>query len=140
MTLNTCRYLLISFLCLISMATVSAASAAETAPALKQTMKQMRLHYLNALESTAAVEFNQQLSAFKTQLSIAQTYDFSPERKQVSLEGLDKVDAIVSQLPQANAENLAQLQRQLQKVDQLRKEYHKKAKPSVWDLLFDLFK
>ena len=114
--------------------------AADPAPALKQTMKQMRLHYLNALESTSPEVFNQQMQAFATQLGIAQAYDFSPERKQISLQGLNKVEQIVRQLPQANAENLSQLQQQLQQVDQLRKEYHKKAKPSVWDLIFDLFK
>ncbi|MGB0467102.1 MAG: cytochrome b562 [Pontibacterium sp.] len=107
---------------------------------LKKTMKLMRLQYKEALESHSADSFNQHIDAFKMHLSSAKTYDFSPERKKVSLEGLNKVERFIADLPLATADNLVELQQQLSSVDQLRKDYHKKAKPSTWELLLSIFK
>ena len=106
---------------------------------LKQTMKQMRLEYKQALESRSAESFNQHIGAFKEYLDSAQGYDFSPERKAVSLEGLNKVEHSIDEFPLANADNLTGLQQQLQAIDLLRKEYHKKAKPGVWEMLLSMF-
>jgi len=107
---------------------------------LKQTMKQMRLQYKEALETTSADRFNQYMDTFKVHLGNAQGYDFSPERKKVSLEGLNKVERSLADMPVATAANLAELQLQLRGIDQLRKEYHKKTKPSTWELLLSFFK
>ncbi|WP_432471576.1 cytochrome b562 [Amphritea sp. HPY] len=106
---------------------------------LKQTMKQMRLQYKEALETRSADSFNQHIDAFKEYLHSAQGYDFSPERKSVSLEGLNKVERSIAEIPLATADNLAGAQQQLRSIDQLRKEYHKKAKPGVWELLLSMF-
>lgn len=106
---------------------------------LKQTMKEMKLQYKEALETRSAEAFNQRIETFKTHLSSAQAYDFSPERKVISLEGLDKVERFITEMPLATTDNLAELQQQLQSVDQLRKEYHKKAKPSKWELFMSIF-
>ncbi len=107
---------------------------------LKQTMKQMRLQYKEALETSSADSFNQYMDTFKVHLSSAKAYDFSPERKKVSLEGLNKVERSLADMPVATAANLAELQLQLRGIDQLRKEYHKKTKPSTWELLLSFFK
>lgn len=106
---------------------------------LKKTMKQMRLHYKNALETDSADTFNQNLEAFKTQLDSAQAYDFSPERKVISLEGLNKVELLVDAIPAATADNLSKVQLELSKADQLRTEYHKKAKPGLWEMFLSFF-
>lgn len=106
---------------------------------LKQTMKEMRLQYKEAMVSSSAETFNQRMDIFKEHLKNAQAYDFSPERKVISLEGLNKVESLVNAMPVATADNLKQLQKQLEAVDELRKEYHKKAKPSKWELFLSIF-
>ncbi|MDI3326820.1 cytochrome b562 [Pontibacterium granulatum] len=131
--------LLGSLLLTLLLATAGFANANES-PSLKQTMKQMRLHYKEALVSQSAEGFNQHIDAFKTLLNSAQAYEFSPERKAVSLEGLTKVERVVADIPLATADNLAGLQQKIRGVDLLRKEYHKKAKPSTWDLILNLLK
>lgn len=107
---------------------------------LKPTMKEMRLHYKQAIDTQDPTVFNAQITLFLTELQTARAYQFSPERKDLSLEGLDKVQTIVHNLPLATDANLAELQNQLKEVDQLRLTYHKKVKPGVFDLLLDTFK
>lgn len=106
---------------------------------LKPTMKEMRLHYKQAIDATAPEEFNQKIKLFLIELDKARAFDFSSERAQVSLEGLDKVHAKISSLPPATKANLAALKEELKQVDQLRKEYHKKIKPGVFELLVKTF-
>ena len=107
---------------------------------LKPTMKEMRLHYKAALDTSDPERFNKEIGLFIEELQVAREFNFSPERKVLSLEGLDRVKVIVESMPPATTENLAQLQSELQQLDQLRKEYHKKVKPGVLDLLIDTIK
>lgn len=107
---------------------------------LKQTMKQMRLQYKEALDTRSAERFNQHIETFKQHLTRAQSYNFSPERKEISLQGLSKVERIVTEIPVATETNLSELQQQLSTIDKLRKEYHKKAKPGTLELLLSIFK
>ena len=139
MKLSASKPLFSSVLFTLLFATVGFTHAGES-PSLKQTMKQIRLHYKEALVTQSAEGFNQHIDAFKTHLSSAQAFNFSPERKAISLEGLSKVERAVADLPQATSNNLAELQQQIRAIDELRKEYHKKAKPSTWDLLLNLLK
>ena len=111
-----------------------------TAGELKVTMKEMRLHYKQAIDATLPEQFNQKVKLFLTELQTARDYDFSSERAKLSLEGLEKVHAKVISLPAATEANLATLKEEFKQVDQLRKEYHKKVKPSGLDLLVKLFK
>lgn len=108
-------------------------------PPLKQTMKQMRLHFKQALDAADAASFNTSVAAMQAQLDIARQYDFSPERKAISLEGLNKVAQKLENL-QADERNLADQQQQLSQVDSLRKEYHKKTKPGVFELVMNAIK
>ena len=129
-----------SALLFTALITQSGLSSAADNHSLKQTMKQMRLAYKEALVSSSAEGFNQQVDAFRNHLSNAQAYDFSPERKAIALEGLNKVEHSLDNISLATADNLSELQEQLRSIDQLRKEYHKKAKPSTWELILSLFK
>ncbi|UTW03231.1 hypothetical protein KDX31_18215 [Amphritea atlantica] len=115
-------------------------STSATAGALKPTMKEMRLYYKQALDTQDPAVFNDKISQFLTELQTARAFEFSPERKALSLEGLNKVQTLVSGLPEATETNLSQLQTQLKEVDQLRIEYHKKVKPGVFELLLDTLK
>ena len=138
MKFSTIKALLSSVLISVLLTTGGYTNAGEPLT-LKQTMKEMKLQYKEALETSSAESFNQRIETFKTHLSSAQTYDFSPERKVISLEGLKKVENFITEMPVATTENLSELQQQLQSVDQLRKEYHKKAKPSKWELFLSIF-
>ena len=132
--------LLLSSLSLSLLVTVSGYSSAGEPLTLKKTMKQMRLHYKNALETDSAESFNQNLDIFKTHLDSAQEYDFSPERKVISLEGLNKVENFVDAIPPATADNLAVVKQQLSEIDDIRTEYHKKAKPGLWEMFISFLR
>lgn len=132
--------LLLSSLSLSLLVTFSGYSSAGEPLTLKKTMKQMRLHYKNALETDSAESFNQNLDIFKTHLDSAQEYDFSPERKVISLEGLNKVESFVDAIPPATADNLAVVKQQLSEIDEIRTEYHKKAKPGLWEMFISFLK
>lgn len=131
---------LISSAVLVSLLSVSGGISAGEPLTLKQTMKEMRLHYKEALDARSPEVFAKHIDLFKTHLKSAQAYDFSPERKVISLEGLNKVEAIVTGLPDVTSANLAAVQQQFEQVDDLRTKYHKEAKPSPWDLFWDIFK
>ncbi|KXO07761.1 Soluble cytochrome b562 [Moritella sp. JT01] len=105
---------------------------------LKVTMKQMRLAYTQAMKTTSADEFSTRIDEMSKMLAVAQSYNFSPDRAEMSNQGLDKVESILNSIQQANItdENLAVAKAKLEDVDSLRKEYHKKSKPSIWQLIF----
>lgn len=132
--------LLLSSLSLSLLVTFSGYSSAGEPLTLKKTMKQMRLHYKNALETDSAESFNKNLDIFKTHLDSAQEYDFSPERKVISLEGLNKVENFVDAIPPATADNLAVVKQQLSEIDDIRTEYHKKAKPGLWEMFISFLR
>lgn len=105
---------------------------------LKVTMKQMRLAYTQAMKTTSADEFTTRIDEMSSMLAVAQSYHFSPDRAEISNQGLDKVASILNSIQQTaiTAANLAAAKSKLEDVDSLRKEYHKKSKPSVWQLIF----
>ncbi|QUM79960.1 hypothetical protein HWV01_06340 [Moritella sp. 5] len=105
---------------------------------LKVTMKQMRLAYTQAMKTTSANEFSTRIDEMSKMLAVAQSYNFSPDRAEMSNQGLDKVESILNSIQQADItdENLAVAKAKLEDVDSLRKEYHKKSKPSIWQLIF----
>ncbi|PKH05666.1 cytochrome b562 [Moritella sp. Urea-trap-13] len=105
---------------------------------LKVTMKQMRLAYTQAMKTTSADEFTTRIDEMSKMLAVAQSYNFSPDRAEMSHQGLDKVESILNSIQQTDIteENLTVAKSKLEDVDSLRKEYHKKSKPSVWQLIF----
>lgn len=111
-----------------------------SASELKPIMKEMRLHFKHAIDATSPEQFNQKVDLFLTELEKARKFEFSSEREKVSLEGLDKVHTKVTALPEATKINLASVKEEFKQVDLLRKEYHKKAKPGIYDLLLKTLK
>ncbi|MDX2321470.1 MAG: cytochrome b562 [Moritella sp.] len=105
---------------------------------LKVTMKEMRLAYTQAMKSTSADEFTSRIDEMSNMLAVAQSYNFSPDRAEMSNQGLNKVEAILHSIQQTDVteDNLAIAKNKLEDIDSLRKEYHKKSKPSVWQLIF----
>lgn len=105
---------------------------------LKITMKNMRLEFTKAMDAPTSDVFKKHITEIQTLLGQAKQYSFSPERKASSLEGLNKVDSVLTHIQSApiTEANLTAAKAQLEDVDALRKEYHKKTKPSVWDLIF----
>ena len=136
MNLTPCKSL---FTALITVLLLSFSLNTSAGP-LKPTMKEMRLHYKQAIKAESPEQFNREIQLFIEELHTAQAFNFSPERKDISLEGLNKVEQFLTELPLANTANLSKLQQDLKQVDQLREEYHDKAKPGIWDLLLDALK
>ena len=105
---------------------------------LKVTMKQMRLAYTQAMKTTSADEFTTRINEMSEMLAVAQSYNFSPDRAEMSHQGLDKVESVLNSIQKVDVTeaNLDLAKSKLEQVDSLRKEYHKKSKPSVWQLIF----
>ena len=105
---------------------------------LKVTMKQMRLAYTQAMKTTSVDEFTAHIDEMSKRLAVAQSYNFSPDRADISHQGLEKVESVLNSIQQVDITdaNLAVAKNKLKDVDSLRKEYHKKSKPSIWQLIF----
>jgi len=105
---------------------------------LKVTMKHMRLAHTQAMKTTSADEFNMRIDEISEMLAVAQSYNFSPDRAEMSNQGLNKVESVLNSIQEVNVTdtNLDLAKSKLEQVDSLRKEYHKKSKPSVWSLIF----
>lgn len=105
---------------------------------LKVTMKNMRLHFTKAMETNSSAEFNDRIANIDKLLTKAQSYKFSPEHKKTSLEGLNKVAVIITDMHKNTVtdDTLLAAKDKLKQVDSLRKQYHKKNKPSIWQLIF----
>ncbi|RJG42435.1 cytochrome b562 [Motilimonas pumila] len=104
---------------------------------LKAVMKEMSYQFKAAIKTESEDEFKQHMTEFSDLVEQAKTYSFAPEHKEKSLEGLNKVSQALAQLDLDLAQtSLGEVQKQLKAVDDLRIEYHKKDKPSMWQLLF----
>ncbi|MFT5879039.1 MAG: soluble cytochrome b562 [Moritella sp.] len=131
------RFARISFIISLLFSTVALSNEMDGID-LKVTMKHMRFEYTQALETVSTSEFSGHINKMSELLAKAQGYQFSPERAKISLEGLDKVAVVLNTIQQTDITvgNLATVQAQLEQVDSLRKVYHKKSKPSIWQLIF----
>lgn len=105
---------------------------------LKVTMKNMRLEFTKAMETDSSSEFNERIANIDKLLAKAQAYKFSPEHAKVSQEGLKKVAVIITKMHSNTItdETLINAKDKLKQIDNLRKQYHKKSKPSIWQLIF----
>ena len=100
---------------------------------LKVTMKNMRLEFTKAMETTSSSEFNERIANIEKLLGKAQNYKFSPEHAKVSQEGLKKVAVIIGEMHSTATTDatLPAAKDKLKQVDNLRKQYHKKSKPHL---------
>ena len=104
---------------------------------LAATMKNMKFELSEAYKTESKKEFKLHIDKFSALLATAKRYPYSPERKEVSLQGLNKVAAVVEGINRdLETKPLADVKSQLRAIDDLRKEYHKKNKPSIWQSLF----
>ena len=103
---------------------------------LEQTMKNMAFQYKAASKVQTSAELTPVLDELirLTQQSLTASY---PADKEAQFkQGLNKVLAELNAAKKAAAaEDVALAKQHLQKVDALRKEYHKLRKVSFWDLL-----
>ncbi|MFO6422582.1 cytochrome b562 [Motilimonas sp. KMU-193] len=119
----------------LSLYTFSASFASQVD--LEATMKKMKFEVSQAYKAQDLATFTAHIDSFSELVATAKRYPFPSERKTVSLEGLDKVEQAVSLIKQEIAAGeLENAKQHLKTIDDLRKEYHKKDKPSVWQKFF----
>jgi soluble cytochrome b562 len=122
---------------LVTSTFISFSIQAKDLPPLKQVMKKINFIYFQSMKTESPSEFNIHIKHLNSLLPTTKSYSFhSSSHKKNALEGINKVIDTIQNIPIATDENLNELQLRLKKIDDLRKTYHKKAKPSFWQTLF----
>ena len=127
----------------VMVAVVPAAWAQEPAAAVKATddleasMKELSHQLKQAMQATDSSKAASHVSNMQQELAAIQAYKFSSDKQAVFQEGLTKVATQLTTAQTLLADNkLADAKQALQQVDLLKKEYHKKRSPSIWELFF----
>lgn len=119
----------------LALSPVSASFASQVD--LQATMKKMKFEVSQAYKAQDMDTFSAHIDSFAQLVAEAKRYSFPAERKEVSLQGLNKVEqAVVLIQQEIAAGELDNAKQHLKTIDDLRKEYHKKDKPSVWQKFF----
>lgn len=119
----------------LALSPVSASFASQVD--LQATMKKMKFEVSQAYKAQDMATFSAHIDSFAQLVAEAKRYSFPAERKEVSLQGLNKVEqAVVLIQQEIAAGELDNAKQHLKTIDDLRKEYHKKDKPSVWQKFF----
>ncbi|WP_133471784.1 cytochrome b562 [Paraglaciecola marina] len=104
---------------------------------VEATMKSMALAYKQAMVATEPSAMQSKVTKLKQLVASVQLVRFEPKRQSILQQGLTEVQA---QLDLVNASltegDMTTAKQQLEKVDALKKQYHKKRSPSIWELLF----
>jgi soluble cytochrome b562 len=105
---------------------------------LSVTMKNVGLGYKTAMNATTDEQLLSALASMSHYLNEAKKATFKKEVKKQSLEGLQKVLAVIEHAKMLVIRgDLQSAKNELKKIDRLRKEYHKLHEPpSFWQLLF----
>ncbi len=105
---------------------------------LKAAMKEMKVSFKQAAEAQTVEEMQVPVAKLDTLVEQAKLGSYPPEKQDVYLEGFNKLaetlDKIESEL---EAGELEAARTSLREVDSLRKEYHGKRNPSIWQRIFD---
>ncbi len=127
----------------VMVAVVPAAWAQQPAAAVKATddleasMKELSHQLKQAMQATDSSKAASHVSNMQQELAAIQAYKFSSDKQAVFQEGLTKVATQLTTAQALLAENkLADAKQALEQVDLLKKEYHKKRSPSIWELFF----
>lgn len=117
----------------------TATTAVETTTAavttdVEATMKQMGLAYKQAMQATELAEFQRHARQFSELVASVQRYQFTADKQQFFMQGLDKLQQQTALALQAT--DLPTAQQQFRQIDALRKEYHQERSVSIWKLLF----
>lgn len=111
--------------------------ALATLPDLEAVMKNMGFQFKQAVSATTAAEARPHLTELAVLTRQATQANFPEDKAAVYNEGLDKLMVEVLAAKQAaDSDNLVQLKVHLQQIDELRKQYHKERRSSIWKLLF----
>lgn len=127
----------------VTVATVSPVQAQQAPAAVQATddleasMKELSFQLKQAMQATEATKAAEHVSKMQAELAAIQAFKFSSDKQAVFQEGLTKVATQLTSAQSLLADNkLAEAKTALQQVDMLKKEYHKKRSPSIWELFF----
>lgn len=104
---------------------------------LKSNMKQMKVEFKQAVESTSKVEMQQALNEFKLLIQASKQGEYPPEKQELYMEGFDRLLVTVDKVQQdLDNKGLEAARSSLKLLDELREEYHDKRNPSIWSKIF----
>jgi soluble cytochrome b562 len=104
---------------------------------MEKTMKQMALSFKQAKDAQSVEQMTVAIASFEVQVQLAQQASFAPEKAELYQKGLKELALEVDQTQLLLEKNdLVAAKQQLQKLDELRKQYHKHRKPGFWQLIF----
>ena len=104
---------------------------------MEKTMKQMALSFKQAKDAQSVEQMTVAIASFEVQVQLAQQASFAPEKAELYQKGLKELALEVDQTQLLLEKNhLVAAEQQLQKLDELRKQYHKHRKPGFWQLIF----
>ncbi|MEP2653339.1 MAG: cytochrome b562 [Paraglaciecola sp.] len=104
---------------------------------VEATMKSMALAYKQAMVATNPSNMLSKVSKLKQLVASVQLVQFETDRQVILQQGLTEVQAQLELVKASlNEGNMTTAKQQLEKVDALKKQYHKKRSPSIWELIF----
>ncbi|SFC16324.1 cytochrome b562 [Pseudoalteromonas denitrificans] len=104
---------------------------------LEANMKKMGLEFKRAVKASDSMTFSEHLKKLKVLVTLSKTAKFPNDKKQISIEGLNKVLDKIQQAQLLNKNGkLEEAKKNILTIDKLRKEYHKHHKPNFWQLIF----
>lgn len=104
---------------------------------VKTTMKSMSLTYRQAMLATETDTMLSLVIQLQQLVASVQLVQFDAKRQSILQQGLAEVQLQLD-LVQASLANgdITSAKQQLEKVDELKKQYHKERSPSIWQLIF----
>ncbi|WP_104401541.1 cytochrome b562 [Vibrio penaeicida] len=104
---------------------------------LSANMKQMKLAFNQAAEASSVEEMRAPIEEFEKLVLQSANASFPPEREELFQSGFSKLTDAVDRLEsKLDDDDLKGAKTILREIDDLRKEYHDKKKPSIWSTLF----
>lgn len=104
---------------------------------LKQIMKQMKMAFKHAAEAQSSSEMAVPIAELTQLVAKAKQGEYPPEKQEIYLEGFNKLEVALGQIENdLEKGELDAAKNALKDVDGLRKEYHEKRNPSIWQRLF----
>ena len=121
----------------IILITSLAAFSAVAKSDLSANMKQMKLAFNQAAEASSVEEMRAPIEEFEKLVLQSANANFPPEREELFQSGFSKLkDAVYRLESKLDNDDLNGAKTILREIDDLRKEYHDKKKPSIWSTLF----
>ncbi|MBD1557195.1 cytochrome b562 family protein [Vibrio sp. S9_S30] len=104
---------------------------------LSSNMKQMKLAFNQAAEASSVEEMRTPIEEFEKLVLQSANGSFPPEREALFQSGFSKLTDVVERIEsKLDDDDLEGAKTILREIDDLRKEYHDKKKPSIWSTLF----